>query len=75
MKPPFVRITAECSHHGKFQVEKKPNKYRPDGWTSPEPWKYSAVVCPKCPLWGKIINQELIEQEPETTADSQAGLF
>ena len=59
MKPPYAVITAECSRHGQFQVERKPNPKagQPDPNGSGgviQKYPHAAVVCPRCRMWAKI---------------------
>lgn len=74
MKPPYVKITAECQAHGRFQVERKPNKRHPDS-SSPRDGLYDAVKCPKCPYWGTIIEQAIITVAPVAAATDTTGIL
>jgi hypothetical protein len=70
----IVEIEAKCSVHGRFQVQRKPNK-RPDvGSGRKNNGFYDAVKCPVCPFWATIVSQKLIEGKvPE--ADSQTSML
>lgn len=75
MKPLYILITAECHIHGRFQLERKPNKRVP---TSPDrAGFYDAVKCPKCPYWATIIGQQLatVEDIKPATDGSAAEYF
>jgi hypothetical protein len=76
MKPPYVEITAECSNHGRFMVQRKPNK---NPGTANEGGQasglYCAVKCPKCPWWATIIEQKLVELAAEVSGDRQGSLL
>lgn len=59
MKPPYAIITAECSRHGRFQVERKPNpkagQLHPNGSGALiQKYPHAAIVCPKCRMWAEI---------------------
>jgi ssDNA-binding Zn-finger/Zn-ribbon topoisomerase 1 len=74
MKPPFVRITAECSKCGKFTVDRKPNKNPGTAAATyaAAPIFYSTVKCPKCPYYADILDQQLIVPA-ETFGSRQDG--
>jgi hypothetical protein len=63
MKPPYAIITGNCSRHGNFTVERKPNTKagQPDPTGSGgliRKYPHAAVVCPKCRMWGEIVKVE-----------------
>ncbi len=66
MKPPYVLITAACTVHGQFQVERKPNK-TPRQNREQEGF-YDAVKCPVCPFWASITSQIMVTTAPEKPA-------
>ena len=72
MKPPFVRITAECrAGHGQFQVDRKPNKRQAQ--RSQDQGFYDAVKCPVCPWWATITDQIMITADPAEPDTNQTA--
>lgn len=70
MKPPFIKITATCQTHGRFMLERKPNKRTEN--IGDRHGLYDAVVCDKCRMWATIEHQELITAAP-TAATNNTG--
>jgi hypothetical protein len=73
----YVEITAECSKHGRFTVQKKPNRYQPDSGKKSD-GMYSAVKCPKCPWWATILEQRMVSPDGKNgtkRTDEQKGFF
>jgi hypothetical protein len=62
LKPPFYRLTATCSVHGKVTVERKPNpkagqKTESGGIESPHSL---SIVCPHCSWQARVTSTELV---------------
>jgi len=73
MKPPYVKIIAECATHGRFTLERKPNKVLGAGQPASMQGLYQAVVCDKCRMWATIIEQTIITAAPVAAATDTTG--
>lgn len=71
MKPPYVKIIAQCSIHGQLSDERKPNKLkdRPRGREG----LYDAIRCTRCGLWATITSQTLVVVDPVKPVVDQTG--
>lgn len=70
----YVEIVAECSRHGRFQVQKPLNKRPDNGSGRVNDGRYAAVKCPKCPWWATIVEQRLVVSDVPAPCD-ETSLF
>jgi len=70
----YVEVVGECSVHGRFQVRRKPNKYRSDAGGAQD-GLYCAVKCPVCPFYATIVSQVLVSPDRAKGADSQESML